>query len=115
MKANRRNNTKALELLRATETHELGCVWPYTLPLCPVLVRGEVYLAAVRSREAEVEFRGILDRPFIVQNAVTAPIARVSLPRALVMSGDRAGGRAASIGSNDPENRAGIAFPCPNP
>jgi hypothetical protein len=56
--------------------------------LYPTYVRGEAYLAAHQPAEAAAEFQRILDHRSIVLVDPMDAMARLQLPRALVLSGD---------------------------
>jgi hypothetical protein len=59
----------------------------------PVYLRGQAYLSAGRWREADREFRRIVDNPGIVQNNILGALARLQLGRAEAARGDVAGAR----------------------
>src|SRR5262249_52409882 len=59
------NAGKAIEALAPVAPYELGNVG---VPLYPVYLRGEAYLAAHQGSAAAVEFQKILDHPAIVSN-----------------------------------------------
>jgi predicted Zn-dependent protease len=90
----RRNEaSKAIEVLRAAAPYELGNVGFGNL--YPVFVRGEVYRAAGKGREAATEFQRILDHRSFVLNEPIGALARLGLARAYVLQGDTAKARAA--------------------
>jgi ATP/maltotriose-dependent transcriptional regulator MalT len=89
----RYETSKAIEVLRAAAPYELGNVG--FGKLYPVFVRGEVYRAAGKGREAATEFQRILDHRSFVLNEPIGALARLGLARAYVLQGDTAKARAA--------------------
>jgi tetratricopeptide (TPR) repeat protein len=89
----RRNPVKALDLLRATSSYELGISAPsgYSASLYPVFLRGEAYLALHRPNEAAREFQKFLDYRGAVKNFPLGALALLQLARAKTMVGDEAG------------------------
>jgi hypothetical protein len=63
--------------------------------LYPIYVRGEAYLAARQGAKAAAEFQRILDHRGIVLSDPVGVLARLQLGRALALSGNRAGAKAA--------------------
>ena len=88
---NRKDSSKAIELLQVASPYELGTAGG----LYPVYVRGEAYLVARQSSEAATEFQKILDHRGIVQNEPIGALAHLGLARAYAMSVDTAKARAA--------------------
>jgi len=90
---NKREPTKALELLQVSATYELGAphssLQGFFGAMYPVFVRGMAYLAAHQGREGAAEFQKILDHPGIVVSDPVGALARLQLGRAYVASGDR--------------------------
>ena len=86
----RNDPAKAIEFLQDAEPYELGMG-----RLDPAYVRGEVYLAAHRGREAAGEFQKILDHRGIVGNALIGALAHLQLGKAYALQGDTAKARAA--------------------
>jgi eukaryotic-like serine/threonine-protein kinase len=95
--------SKAVDELKATVPHELGL--GANLPLYPVYLRGQAYLAVRQGHNflhlfargspalgtaAEVEFRKILDHPGVVVNDPIGALAHLGLGRAYALSGDSA-------------------------
>jgi len=96
---NRRDPTRAIEILQAAAPYELGWQCPSTEGFCgsfyPIYMRGQAYLALHRGAEAAAEFQKIIDHIGVVSNDPTIVVAaRLQLARALKLSGDR--GRAKS-------------------
>jgi hypothetical protein len=90
---NRRDPSKAIELLQAATNYELGTPLCSTPPgffgmLYPAYVRGQAYLAGHRGAEAAAEFQKILDHKSIVISDPIGALARLQLGRAFAMSGE---------------------------
>jgi tetratricopeptide (TPR) repeat protein len=94
---NRKDPSKAVEILEAVTPYELGQSEDdnITLSLYPVYVRGEAYLAQHRGSEAAAEFQKILNHSGVVFNEPIAPLARLGLARACALQGDLSKSRAA--------------------
>jgi tetratricopeptide (TPR) repeat protein/predicted Ser/Thr protein kinase len=88
---NRKDSSKAIELLQVASPYELGTAGG----LYPVYVRGEAYLVGRQSSEAATEFQKILDHRGIVQNEPIGALAHLGLARAYAMSVDTTKARAA--------------------
>jgi predicted Zn-dependent protease len=90
---------KALDLLQTATRYELGFLGSASVgfdgSLYPIYFRGEAYLRAGRGSEAAAEFQKILDHRGIAFAAPIVPLARLQLGRALVLSGDKVGAKAA--------------------
>jgi hypothetical protein len=87
----RNNPGKAIEILHATETYELGVPGP--LPeigvlLYPAYLRGEADLMLHEGRAATAEFQKFLDNRSMVINSPLGPLARLKLARAYAMQHD---------------------------
>jgi DNA-binding winged helix-turn-helix (wHTH) protein/tetratricopeptide (TPR) repeat protein len=91
----RRDASKALDLLRATSSYELGISTPscHSATLYPVFLRGEAYLALHRPKEAAAEFQKFLDHRGAVKNFPLGALALLQLARAKTMSGDYPGAK----------------------
>jgi eukaryotic-like serine/threonine-protein kinase len=89
---NRKDSSKAIEVLRAAEPYELGIV---VVSLYPIYVRGQAYLAAHKGSEAAAEFQKILDNRGIVLNEPIGALAHLQLGRAYAMQGETAKAKAA--------------------
>jgi eukaryotic-like serine/threonine-protein kinase len=81
----------AIEALRPAIRHERGIV----AALIPAYLRGEARLLAGNPAEAVREFKVVLDNRGADPFSPIVPLAQLGLARALVRSGDTAGGRAA--------------------
>jgi len=94
---NRKDPSKAVEILEAVTPYELGQSEDdnITLSLYPVYVRGEAYLAQHQGNEAAAEFHKILDHRGVVFNEPIAPLARLGLGRAYALEGELSKSRAA--------------------
>jgi tetratricopeptide (TPR) repeat protein len=90
---------RAVELLQSTAAYELGtpdsAVDGFFGSLYPVYVRGLAYLSAHDGASAAIEFRKIINNRNIVVNDPIGALAHLQLGRGLVLSGDRAGAKAA--------------------
>ena len=83
---------KAIEALAPVAPYELGSVG---IPLYPVYLRGEAFLAAHQGGPAAAEFQKILDHPGVVTNEPIGALAHLGLGRAYARSGDTAKAQAA--------------------
>jgi eukaryotic-like serine/threonine-protein kinase len=90
---NRREPTKAVELLQISVPYEFGAphssMHGFFGALYPVYVRSMAYLAAHQGQEAAGELQKILDHPGIVVSDPIGALARLQLGRAYMMFGDR--------------------------
>jgi ATP/maltotriose-dependent transcriptional regulator MalT len=91
----RGNLSQAIEILQSATQYELGAETDSGLPLYPVYVRGEAYLAAHQGSAAEAEFQKILGHPGIVMNNPIGAFARLGLARAYALKGDTTKARGA--------------------
>ena len=91
---NRKDPSKAIELLQTATPHELGTPqsadFGYYGALYPVYVRGQAYLAANRGAEAAAEFQKIINHRGVVVTDPIGALAHLQLGRALVLKGDKA-------------------------
>jgi len=90
---NRREPTKAVELLEVSVPYELGAphssMHGFFGAMYPVYVRGMAYLAAHQGRKAAAEFQKVLDHPGVVVSDPIGALARLQLGRSYLVSGDR--------------------------
>jgi predicted Zn-dependent protease len=86
---------RAIELLKAASTIELGVPTQFTIYLCPVYVRGEAYLMLHDGNAAAAEFQKFIDHRGLVENFPWGALARLGLARAYAMQGDMAKARSA--------------------
>jgi tetratricopeptide (TPR) repeat protein len=97
---NRREPSRAIELLQVSVPYELGV--PYSWfsgtfgELYPIYVRGEAFLAAHQGAEAVAEFQKILDHRGLTASDPIGALAHLQLGRAFVLSGDKIKAKAAS-------------------
>ncbi len=92
----RGNAQKGIENLRTMSSHELIYPMnPAVLPIVPVYVSGEAYLAARRGAEAAAEFQVIVDNSGLVFNGPIGALAHLGLGRAYALAGDTAKARTA--------------------
>lgn len=90
------NPTKAIEILRATTSFELGAPAPMKVgTMYPVYLRGQAYLLASQGREAAAEFQKIIGHRGVTVNFHTGALAHLGLARAYALSGDTAKARTA--------------------
>jgi eukaryotic-like serine/threonine-protein kinase len=94
---NQNNPAKAVQDLEVTSGVELGATMDgfETVPLFPVYVRGQAFLALHQGREAAAEFQKYIDHPGMVREYPLGALARVGLARADAMQGDTEKARAA--------------------
>jgi eukaryotic-like serine/threonine-protein kinase len=95
---NRKNPAKAIELLQAATSYELGDPLPeveFGGFLYPPYMRGQAYLLLHQGSEAAAEFQKFLDHRGLVANCPLAALAHLQLGRAYAMQGDTARARAA--------------------
>jgi eukaryotic-like serine/threonine-protein kinase len=89
---NRGDPAKAIELLNAGASYELGVppsIAPSFIgPLYPIYVRGHAYLRLHQGEEAAAEFQKILDHRAIVVSDPVGALAHLQLGRAFALSGD---------------------------
>ncbi|MBZ5616114.1 MAG: protein kinase [Acidobacteriia bacterium] len=93
---NRRNPSKAIEILQATAPYELGESYPMFQvggSLYPVYVRAQSYILLHQGGEAATEFQRILDHRGIVMNCPLGALARLGLARAYALQGQTAKSR----------------------
>ncbi len=94
----RRKTAEAMERLSAATRYELGQSTESTYgwtALYPVFVRGEVYLAARKGREAAAEFQKILDHRGVVVNQPMGALAHLQIGRAYAMQAETLKAKAA--------------------
>jgi serine/threonine protein kinase/tetratricopeptide (TPR) repeat protein len=86
---------RAIELLKESNTVELGKTVQVIVYLCPVYLRGEAYLMLHDGGSAAAEFQKFIDHRGVVMNFPWGALARLELARAYAMQGDTAKARAA--------------------
>jgi len=91
----RRDPRRAIELLNAASTIELGEPTNLAMSLCPVYLRGEAYLMLHDGDRAAAEFQKFIDHRGLVVNFPWGALARLGLARAYAMQGDTVKARAA--------------------
>ncbi len=96
---NRRQPSKAIEVLESAAPYELGTprsnLQGFFGALYPVYVRGQAYLSAHQGAEASSEFQKIVDHRGIVASDPIGVLARLQLGRSYVLSGDTAKAKSA--------------------
>jgi tetratricopeptide (TPR) repeat protein len=81
----------ALAALDGITPHELAIPQNGALiPMLPVYIRGQAYLAAHQGGEAAAQFQMVVDHPGIVGNYVIGSLAHLGLARSYAMQGDTA-------------------------
>ena len=91
----RKDPNRAIELLKAASTIELGFPTSLTIFLCPVYLRGEAYLMLHDGNRAAAEFQQFIDHRGLVVNFPWGALARLGLARAYALQGDTAKARTA--------------------
>ncbi len=91
----RKDPNRAIELLKAASTIELGAPTNLAIFLCPAYLRGEAHLMLHDGNRAAVEFQKFIDHRGIVVNFPWGALARLGLARAYALQGDTAKARAA--------------------
>jgi len=91
----RKHPNRAIELLKVTNTVELGEITQFTIFLCPAYMRGEAYLMLHDGKAAAAEFQKFIDHRGVVMNFPWGALARLGLARAYAMQGDTPKAKAA--------------------
>ena len=91
----RQDPNRAIELLKAASTVELGSPANLTIFLSPAYLRGEAYLMLRDGNRAAAEFQKFIDHRGLVVNFPWAALARLGLARAYALQGNTAKARAA--------------------
>jgi serine/threonine protein kinase len=91
----RKNPSRAVELLQAASTVELGQPTNVSVFLCPVYLRGEAYLMLHDGNAAAAEFQKFIDHRGVVVNFPWGALARLGLARAYAMQENTVKARAA--------------------
>jgi len=91
----RKNPTKAVELLQAASSYELAQPRGNGGFLCPVYLRGQAYLMRHNGSAAAAEFQKFIDHRGLVVNFPLGALARLGLGRAYTLQGETAKARAA--------------------
>jgi len=91
----RKDPSRAVELLQASSPIELGQPTNLAVFLCPVYLRGEAYLMLHNGDAAAAEFQKFIDHRGLVANFSWGALARLGLARAYTMKGDIAKAKAA--------------------
>ena len=81
----RQDPNRAIELLKAASTVELGLTVNLTIFLCPAYLRGEAYLMLHDGNRAAAEFQKFIDHRGLVENFPWGALARLGLARAYAM------------------------------
>ena len=91
----RKDPDRAIELLKAASTIELGASANLAISMCPVYLRGEAYLMLHDGNRAAAEFQKFIDHRGLVGNFPWGAMARLGLARAYAMQGDTAKAKSA--------------------
>jgi len=91
----RQDPNRAIELLKAASTVELGLPTNLEILMCPVYLRGDAYLMLHDGSAAAAEFQKFIDHRGAVMNFPWGVLARVGMARAYALQGDTAKARAA--------------------
>jgi tetratricopeptide (TPR) repeat protein len=91
----RKDPRRAIELLQASSTIELGVPIQLSVFLCPVYLRGEAYLMLQDGNAAAAEFQKFIDHWGLVANFPWGALARLGLARAYAIQGDTTKARTA--------------------
>jgi tetratricopeptide (TPR) repeat protein len=81
----RKDPNRAVELLKAASTIELGEPTNFTIFLCPAYLRGEAYLMLHDGNRAAAEFQKFIDHRGVVMNFPWGALARLGLARAYAL------------------------------
>jgi predicted Zn-dependent protease len=91
----RKDPNRAIELLQASSTIELGNPPGLNVFLCPVYLRGEAYLLLHDGNAAAAEFQKFIHHRGVVANFPWGALARLALARAYAVQGDTVKARTA--------------------
>jgi tetratricopeptide (TPR) repeat protein len=86
---------RAVELLKAASTFELGSPTNLEILMCPVYLRGKAYLMLHDGNAAAAEFQKLIDHRRSVMNFPWGALAHLQIARAYAMQGDTAKAKAA--------------------
>jgi serine/threonine protein kinase/tetratricopeptide (TPR) repeat protein len=81
----RRDPNRAIELLKAASTIELGFPGNLAMSMCPAYLRGEAYLMLHDGKAAVAEFQKFIDHRGVVMNFPWGALARLGLARAYAL------------------------------
>jgi serine/threonine protein kinase/Flp pilus assembly protein TadD len=84
----RRDPSRAVELLKVAIPVELSVYTNLAIALCPVYLRGEAYLMLHDGNAAAAEFQKFIDHWGLVANAPWGAMARLGLARSYAQAGD---------------------------
>jgi DNA-binding winged helix-turn-helix (wHTH) protein/tetratricopeptide (TPR) repeat protein len=91
----RRDPTRAIELLKVASPIELSGPTNLAILMCPVYLRGEAYLMLHNGDAAALEFQKFIDHRGLVWNFPWGALTRLGLARAYALQGDAAKAKAA--------------------
>jgi hypothetical protein len=81
----RKDPNRAIELLKAASTIELGAPMNLTILLCPAYLRGQAYLMLHDGNRAAAEFQKFIEHRGLVVNFPWGALARLGLARAYAL------------------------------
>jgi len=81
----RQDPDRAIELLKAASTIELGLPTNLAMLMCPAYLRGEAYLMLHDGSRAAAEFQKFIDHRGVVRNFPWGALARLGLARAYAL------------------------------
>lgn len=84
----RKDPSRAVELLKMASPIELSLYTNLAIALCPVYLRGEAYLMLYDGNAAAAEFQKFIDHWGLVANAPWGAMARLGLARSYAQAGD---------------------------
>ncbi len=91
----RKDPRRAIELMHASSSIELGSPTGLNVYLCPVYLRGKAYLMLHDGNAAAAEFQKFIDHRGVVTNFPWGALARLGLARAYGLQGDTTKARTA--------------------
>jgi tetratricopeptide (TPR) repeat protein len=91
----RKDPNRAIALMQASNTIELGNPPGLTVFLCPVYLRGEAFLRLHDGKAAAAEYQKFIDHRGTVANFPWGALARLGLARAYAIQGDTTKARTA--------------------
>jgi hypothetical protein len=89
----RKDPSRAIELLNVAKSIELSQPTNLTVSLCPVYLRGQAYLMLHNGQAAAAEFQKFVDHRGLVVNFSWGALARLGLARANAVQGNTVAAR----------------------
>jgi serine/threonine protein kinase/Tfp pilus assembly protein PilF len=106
----RKDPNRAVELLKAASTVELGEPTGLTIFLCPPYLRGEAYLMVHDGNRAAAEFQKFIDHRGVVCNFPWGALARLGLARAYALEAGVGAGHPQGVPLQDTLAKARAAY-----